>query len=668
VILSVFCGQDIDDLPSESTAAKFVLEMGELARQHIAEEVNKADNVTLQRDATSKQGHHFYGMQLNSESGPLTVGLREIPSGTAESYVTATMEVFKDVQDADPDINVDILSTVKNFMTDRSATETKVNRLVSELRAQRIGNVMDEYEEMNDEERKELKTVNEFKCAVHPVLQFAEVSDKEVKTFEDDIVFSKQLFRRRGESVTLSLIRGVSKLFHKDGAGDPLMSREYLRSVGVNKLPVENFRGSRFNIYFHNAAGTYFLKDHVIKYLETTKLTMSPLQAATVEVLKTPQVMNICRALGIVGKMVTLPYWRLACSAENAMAMQEPYNRLVNALQIWIDDPSTLLNGEGVEFVPLSAAEDAVNVYLFQSTDSDEGTACHLKALCIALLAKSKKLFLEHLPGGSLYNNNSVQGSESCPPHNIGVERLMAQLDRKIRQAPNSNDQTIESTIMFRQNQVSSWLEESNNRHSKITRARISARKKQTLIKVRKTLLRQHHQDALKRRAMLKEQRTRNTEHRQMKVQKGVQQSGGLWTSSEDMNTWIDGINNKDALEKVKDQLRGRKELKSQPKPPPELFMFSRYKKTHTLDILKDHLLQIMTLQPLVAPQIQQTVVTVPDNRVSCENIASNPQSMVGRYVNHCWDDKGTDTVYPGKIINLIETTYEVQQRSITKF
>jgi hypothetical protein len=39
----------------------------------------------------------------------------------------------------------------------------------------------------------------------------------------------------------------VSKLFYKDGSGDPLYAPTYLREQGINKVPIMNNRGNRFN-------------------------------------------------------------------------------------------------------------------------------------------------------------------------------------------------------------------------------------------------------------------------------------------------------------------------------------------------------------------------------------------------------------------------------------
>jgi hypothetical protein len=63
---------------------------------------------------------------------------------------------------------------------------------------------------------------------------------------------------------------------------------------------------------------------------------------------------------------------------------------------------------------------------------------------------------------------------KSCPPNNITVERLMAKLDSQLKAAPSANVSTIESSVMFRNNQTSSWLDEKDDikQNSIVTSAR----------------------------------------------------------------------------------------------------------------------------------------------------------------------------------------------------
>ena len=61
------------------------------------------------------------------------------------------------------------------------------------------------------------------------------------------------------EPHTMFVLKCVSKLFYKDGTGDPNFYHVFFKSKVFDSVPIMNFRGSRFNVCFYRAAGTFFL-------------------------------------------------------------------------------------------------------------------------------------------------------------------------------------------------------------------------------------------------------------------------------------------------------------------------------------------------------------------------------------------------------------------------
>lgn len=55
----------------------------------------------------------------------------------------------------------------------------------------------------------------------------------------------------------LFLLKSVSKLFYKDGTGDPNILQVYMKNHDVENIPIVNIRGNRFNVLFYNAVGTF---------------------------------------------------------------------------------------------------------------------------------------------------------------------------------------------------------------------------------------------------------------------------------------------------------------------------------------------------------------------------------------------------------------------------
>ena len=90
-----------------------------------------------------------------------------------------------------------------------------------------------------------------------------------------------------GDSIAEHLLRFVSKLFDKDGSGDPLYAPTYLREKGINNVPIMNYRGNRVNTIFHNAAETFYISKHLINYFTSSKSTLSYTQNFILTHLKT---------------------------------------------------------------------------------------------------------------------------------------------------------------------------------------------------------------------------------------------------------------------------------------------------------------------------------------------------------------------------------------------
>lgn len=48
----------------------------------------------MHRDATTKKGKHFYGVQFNTGEKVLSAGVREVCDGKGETYVDVTKKKF----------------------------------------------------------------------------------------------------------------------------------------------------------------------------------------------------------------------------------------------------------------------------------------------------------------------------------------------------------------------------------------------------------------------------------------------------------------------------------------------------------------------------------------------------------------------------------------------
>ncbi|CAG2229675.1 unnamed protein product [Mytilus edulis] len=329
-------------------------------------------------------------------------------------------------------------------MTDRSATEHKANTLLS----------AEIHDENNNTE------THNFKCAVHPLLQFSDVCTKQIVKLEKDKTVN---IDGSGNMCSTSfLLKCVSKLFFKDGTGDPALVTSYIKSQNINRIPIMKLRGNRFNYLFYNSAGTYFLHKHLITYLKTSKSTLNYIQDYIVRALSNDNILAILRALGLISKIFTEPYWKKAGGEiETALGMGNIYNRLVEFLEICIANPELVLIENGIKlFYGPDFPDDDIYSYLFKPCNVDDFTKDIIVKFCSELKVKCMQLFKDFMPTGKYYepNDEILNICKSCPSNNISVERLMAKLDNCIVNAPTYNTNSMESVIMFKNNNTQEWL------------------------------------------------------------------------------------------------------------------------------------------------------------------------------------------------------------------
>ncbi|CAG2222385.1 unnamed protein product [Mytilus edulis] len=481
---------EINELPSVSTASKMMHELGSVSRHHIEDEFKNDKNLTMHRDATTKKGRHIYGVGYSTESGKiLTAGVREVSDGKAETYVKNTKEILNDISES-----TNFLEKTSNFMTDRSATEIKTNRLLN-AENNATGTCMD-------------NNINEFRCAVHPVLQFADICQKEIMKFESNIGFcAASDSKSSSDSKTLTLLRFVSKLFIK-------------------------------------MAGTFYLASHLVQYFENSKSTLNFTHRYILKALKDDRILAICRALGIISKIITEPYLnRASDESSTALSMGNVYNRLIDVLKCCEENPYLMLKNDISLFFGPSTQLSDVSTSLFEESLLDSQTEAILAKLVVVLRCKCELLFKDFLKDGKYHepSNNIIKKSASCPPNNICLERLMAKVDSKFKSAPNCNINSIENTIMYSGNKTGAWLEKksADDKKNIISEARKSNRSNIKIMKERKSNLFKSHVAIIRQR---EEQQKKKLEKRSKHKQDVLEQMRdiGIWEDRNKINTELE--------------------------------------------------------------------------------------------------------------------------------
>ena len=101
---------------------------------------------------------------------------------------------------------------------------------------------------------------------------------------------------------------------------------------GINKIPLASFVGNSFNILFYDAAGVFFLKQHMFDYLSQSHDTsLNHLIQAVLADLHSSHLVTGCRALGIVDKLISGLLWRyLQLSNVSILDMSQVYTTIMS--------------------------------------------------------------------------------------------------------------------------------------------------------------------------------------------------------------------------------------------------------------------------------------------------------------------------------------------------
>ena len=179
------------------------------------------------------------------------------------------------------------------------------------------------------------------------------------------------------------------------------------------------------------------------------------MQSAIMSILQNSTIMSLCKAMGIIYTAITKPYFNIASSNISALQMGPYYLELIQNLKKIHSDPSILFSSDFKIFSNLTDTDKDKSIFE-QTTDTDHSFVLEtISLMCKSLFEKCEKLFSDFLPGGKLHS----QTHSSCPSNNISLERLMAQIDREKRIAPNMTTSTLNSKLLFKNNKTSVWLE-----------------------------------------------------------------------------------------------------------------------------------------------------------------------------------------------------------------
>ena len=383
-VASLLLHRNVGRLPSVGLLSQLQVEMKEISQMHVAERVAADPFSTLHSDATTEFGHKYTGFQITTGEGTFSLGMQELAVGSAERTLDVLKEMLGEVQHVCSAAGVlnnakeKIVMSIKNTMSDRGSVEKAFNTLFDSYREDMLPSAVDGWDCISSEAQTAMKAVNHFYCGLHYIVGLAEQAEAvllewEKLKFGQGKVGADSLpvaFETKGSAV-VRLIRTACKSFthhgsEKSGCHADMVA--YLKDKGI-KLHLVDFKGNRFNILFFNAAGVWYLREHIAKFLSDAHGTTNKLLQAVHADVVVPELLAGCRALGLFRKLVTGPLWRVLESRQTTVAaMSNVYQSVVDNLCDWSKDASSYLREHIAKF--LSDAHGTTNK-LLQAVHAD---------------------------------------------------------------------------------------------------------------------------------------------------------------------------------------------------------------------------------------------------------------------------------------------------------
>ena len=171
---------------------------------------------------------------ISGDDDSYVLGMRDIVSKSAEDTLTTLKVILDDINDIHNglkqendeknEVGLEILCKIKNFMSDRAATEAKFNDMLQTYRKECLKLYKKGWETFTQEKKDKLIQMNNFFCGLHLLVSMAETISASFKKFEDihtegKIVGAPTLpglrIQTGGESGTVRLVRTMCKAFAK---------------------------------------------------------------------------------------------------------------------------------------------------------------------------------------------------------------------------------------------------------------------------------------------------------------------------------------------------------------------------------------------------------------------------------------------------------------------
>ncbi|XP_052695015.1 uncharacterized protein LOC128173376 [Crassostrea angulata] len=324
--------------------------------------------------------------------------------------------------------------------------------------------------------------------------------------------------------------------------------------------------------------------------------------------------------------------------------MGSVFQRLLYVLDLLVENPILALNNE-VSLFYGPCFYDGVFDFLLKTSLNNDLTCVFIKRLCSVLKSKVSKLFHEFLKGGKYFNvhQGDLPECNSCSTNNICLERLMGQLDFKLKAASTSTVNSIESCILYSNNRTENWLKDKDPKEQQEI---IDSARSQNRVFMKQD--RERQEELFIKQTKILEQKEneakRKKERKVNQIDKAIEdmRTVGLWESEEKIKEEVEKLRTKKGkMESLKKQINIYKKVFEIDKNYKELLQFSSKGKIYDISKLQQNLTKLIMLRR-----------NTPKYKAS---------DLVGKAIIHTWTlENGENKEYEGEIRGFEDGVFKV--------
>ena len=497
-IVSELADVTLDFLPDKKTISQFAYELGIISDIQVGEVLVNNDNLTLAWDATSLDAQHVNEVHIHTSpslSSGYVLQVSNLPGGTTEDYTEQIKNSISDVVQTYALFNGEdelvvkgkVLSHIKNTLTDRVA----VNHCV--------------VQKLQDDLNIELL---ELKCNVHPLDGIAHKCRSSLKKYDADHNIKGDTYG--SDCCAANLIYSISKMRYKQGKGDPVGFKQFLRQENIKPGMIVRYVGNRLHVLFYLAGVFFFLRDRLLQYINTICHNKSSFRTALKKDLENDQICLQLRVIGLIGKLVTGSWMKKFYANTTNLSNLEmsPYmKKCIENLKYLENHPLESLHQKTDVFGDPMIDEDVLGSLQAPLTSkSEEDGFIEIFSLLVRSSIEVLERQLQPYLKGYLSNPTpeQYQQSKSAPPHNIYAEQTLGLTDHHFRRAPNATVGFIDGKVKSKKNKTMMWINEKSSEKQQqiitfaIKRAReiriIKKQREANTIKIQDQRLRQKQQ------------------------------------------------------------------------------------------------------------------------------------------------------------------------------